>query len=102
MILARCGHTVCQQCVDLRLRTRDDKEKQCPECREWTPISDIHTNKKVLKIMEIAQSEEVVTEDPDLGNKLELASVKSQVVNAPVKTTQSEVTDMSRVFCYKH
>ena len=54
MILARCGHTVCQQCVDLRLRLRNDKDKQCLECREWTPITDIHTNKKVLKIMEIS------------------------------------------------
>jgi hypothetical protein len=47
-------------------------------------------------------AQEQFADDMDINAKLELASVKSQIVNAPIKTTQSEVTDMSRVFCYKH
>lgn len=53
LILARCGHTFCKSCVDLRLVQNEDGGKQCPECGEVTPYDAICPNKKVLKILEI-------------------------------------------------
>lgn len=48
MILARCGHTFCKSCVDLRLVDQNNA-KQCPECGELTPHDAIKQNKKVSK-----------------------------------------------------
>jgi hypothetical protein len=52
LILARCGHTYCKSCVDLRL-LQSDEGKQCPECDEFTPLDSIKPNKKVIKVLEI-------------------------------------------------
>ena len=41
-ILTACGHTVCQGCLSLMLRTADVKEHAkelpCPTCREVTEV----------------------------------------------------------------
>ena len=49
-------------------------------------------NKKVIAIMEINKKDPSPEED-EANNKLELASVKSQAVMPPTKSTKSELTD---------
>ena len=40
--ILQCGHTACQDCLTLMLRTADaevhSKKLECPECREVTEV----------------------------------------------------------------
>lgn len=92
MILSGCGHTFCDYCVQFQLTANQQQARKCPECREWTPEQAIKPNKKVIAIMEINKKDPSPEED-EANNRLELASVKSQAVLPPNKSTKSELTD---------
>ncbi len=54
-------------------------------------------NKKVSRVLGVTEPL-----DQDINRRLELDSIKSQkIANHPISMT-SEVTDINRVFCFKH
>lgn len=74
LILTRCGHTYCKPCCDTRLLTNAEG-RQCPECKDMTPVEHILPNKKVMKVLKIAEQQK--TEDQEMNDRVELGSVKS-------------------------
>ena len=71
-------------------------------CNNWSQVSDIAPNPKVLKIVEIWTKQEAGQGEEELNNKLDLQSVRSQDVAVRATPGRSEVTDVNRVFCFQH
>lgn len=65
-ILARCGHTICSDCIESLRRTADHRfyEIQCPHCRVVTPVKEIRTNFAISAAIDTPSDQTKISNEP--------------------------------------
>lgn len=64
-ILARCGHTICSECIESLRRTADRVyDIQCPHCRVVTPVNEIRTNYAISAAIDSPSDQKKISNEP--------------------------------------